>query len=117
MWDVEYTSEFEEWWDTLDEDEQESIAVSVRLLQERGPHLGYPHSSDIRSCTVRHLRELRTQHRGKPYRTLYAFDPRRTAILLLGGVKSGGKRWYEKHIPLAEKIYAEHLTEIGGEET
>lgn len=52
------------------------------------------------------------QHKGLPYRILYAFDPRRVALLLLGGNKGGDDRWYEVHIPLADKIYEQHLKEI-----
>ena len=55
------------------------------------------------------MRELRIQHTGNPYRVLYAFDPRRTAILLLGGNKSGNDRWYEEYVPIADKLYDEHL--------
>ncbi len=55
------------------------------------------------------MRELRTQHKGRPYRTLYAFDPRRSAILLIGGDKTGEDRWYEKYVPVADRLYDEHL--------
>jgi hypothetical protein len=55
------------------------------------------------------MRELRTQSAGKPLRTLYAFDPLRTAILLLGGDKTGDDRWYEKFVPLADRLYDRHL--------
>lgn len=58
------------------------------------------------------MKELRTQHAGDPYRTLYAFDPRRTAILLIGGNKTGKKDWYNKYIPLADKLFAQHLKEL-----
>jgi len=58
------------------------------------------------------MKELRTQHDGKPYRTLFAFDPRRVAILLIGGDKTGKDRWYEEFVPRADKIYAEHLRQI-----
>ena len=46
---------------------------------------------------------------GEPYRVLYAFDPRRMAILLIGGNKTGRERWYEEFIPVADKLYDEHL--------
>ena len=59
------------------------------------------------------MRELRIQHRGDPYRVLYAFDPRRMAILLIGGCKTGDARWYEKMVPVADDLYDEHLEEIG----
>lgn len=58
------------------------------------------------------MRELRIQHEGRPYRILYAFDPRRTAILLIGGDKTGADRWYETHIPLADSIYEKYCEEL-----
>ena len=64
---------------------------------------------------IRNMKELRTQHAGRPYRTLFAFDPRRVAILLIGGDKTGNKRWYEEFVPRADKIYAEHLKELAEE--
>ena len=67
--------EFERWWSTLSEEEQVSVDVSVRLLEARGPHLGFPHTSGVESSKHDHMRELRTQHKGRPYRTLCVFDP------------------------------------------
>ncbi len=58
------------------------------------------------------MRELRTQHGKHPYRVLYAFDPERTAILLIGGDKSGDALWYERMVPWAEQIYRQYLNEI-----
>ena len=52
------------------------------------------------------------QHQGRPYRTLYAFDPRRTAILLIGGDKTGNDRWYEEYVPRADDLYDQHLEEL-----
>ena len=92
-WDVEYTDDFGEWWAGLSEDEQESLDSSVRLLEDRGPNLGFPHSSGINGSRHSHMRELRTQPDGRPFRTLYAFDPRRSAILLIGGDTTGDDRW------------------------
>lgn len=111
-WEVEYTDEFGDWWASLTEAEQESVAASVRLLEERGPALGFPHSSGIHGARHGHMRELRIQHHGHPLRTLYAFDPRRSAILLLGGDKTGDARWYDSHIPLADHLYDEHLEQL-----
>ena len=108
-WNVEYTDEFGEWWTTLNESEQDSIAVTVTLLEQKGPLLPYPYSSGVEGSRYDHMRELRTQHKGKPYRILYAFDPRRSAILLIGGIKTGQDRWYDKYIPIADKLYDDHL--------
>ena len=108
-WEVEYTDEFEEWWETLGEEEQIEIDAVVGLLENLGHALPYPYSSGVKSSKHGNLRELRIQHKGEPYRVLYAFDPRRTAILLIGGKKGGDARWYRKYVPLADKIYDEHL--------
>lgn len=62
-----------------------------------------------------HMRELRIQHKGDPYRILYAFDPRRMAILLIGGNKKGDKRWYIKFVPIPDKLYKEHVEELKNE--
>lgn len=111
-WDLEYTDEFGEWWASLSEDEQEALDVSVRLLEERGPNLRFPHSSGINGSRHSHMRELRTQSDGRPLRTLYAFDPRRSAILLIGGDKTGNDRWYDVHVPIADRLYDEHLEQL-----
>ena len=115
VWNVEYTNEFGHWWDSLTESEQESVDVSVRLLEAMGPQLPFPHSSGVKGSKHGHMRELRIQHAGRPYRVLYAFDPRRAAILLIGGDKTGNNRWYEVHVPLAERLYEEHLKELENE--
>ena len=114
-WDVEYTDEFGEWWNELDEDAQDKIAVSVRLLEMRGPQLEFPHSSKIRGSRHPHMRELRTQVNGHPFRTLYAFDPRRCAILLIGGDKTGRDDWYEVFVPVADRLYDDHLSHLKDE--
>ena len=108
-WDVEYTDAFEAWWKSLDEDEQASVAASVELIEKVGPNLRFPHSSGVEGSRHGHMRELRTQHKGRPYRTLYAFDPRRTAILLIGGDKTGNDGWYREFVPKADHLYDEHL--------
>ena len=111
-WEVEFSDEFGDWWDSLDATEQKSLDLNVRRLQEYGPTLKMPYSSGIERSRYAHMRELRTQHAGRPYRVLYAFDPRRAAILLIGGDKTGDSRWYEQHVPVADAIYDRHLQEL-----
>lgn len=114
-YEVEYTDEFGEWWMTLDEGLQISIDAKVRLLEARGPSLPFPHTSGIKNSRHSHMRELRIQHKSYPYRVLYAFDPRRVAILLIGGGKAGNDTWYEEYLPVADNLYDEHLQEIAGD--
>ena len=108
-WDIEYTDEFGSWWDGLNEGEQEAARASVKLLGDFGPNLPFPHSSGVTRSRHGNMRELRIQHGGRPYRVLYAFDFRRCAILLIGGEKTGKDRWYEEYVPIADRLYDEHL--------
>lgn len=100
--EVEYTDEFGIWWSGLTEDEQDDVAATVSLLAERGVTLGFPHSSAIERSRHGHMRDLRVQSGGRPIRVLCAFDPRRSAILLVGGDKTGKDRFYDEFIPVAD---------------
>ncbi len=109
MWEIEYTDEFGQWWDQLDAGEQEAIAVSVELLRQLGPRLPRPHADTLKGSRHPNMKELRTQYGGRPLRTLFAFDPRRHAVLSIGGDKSGDDRFYHRMIPLADDLYDAHL--------
>ena len=85
------------------------------MLEEYGVNLRFPHCSQIQGSQFGQMRELRIQHQGKPYRVLYAFDPVRHAIFLLGGDKTGNNRWYEIHVPIAEKLFQNHLATLAAE--
>jgi len=111
-WVVEYTNEFGGWWDALSEAEQTSIDAHVQKLEQRGPNLPFPYSSGVNGSRHTHMRELRVQSGGKPLRVFYAFDSRRAAILLIGGDKTGDRRFYERLIPIADALYDEHLAEL-----
>ena len=111
-WEVEYTAEFGAWWDTLKAGEQEDVDAVVRVLEEKGPGLSRPYSDVIVTSRHANMKELRIQHRGRPYRVLYAFDPRRKAMLLLGGAKAGKSRWYAEAVPRADKLYDQHLRQL-----
>ncbi len=71
-------------------------------------------STQLQSSELRYpqMRELRTQSGGRPLRTLYAFSPLRTAILLIGGDKTGDDRWYETLVPIADRLFNDHLNEL-----
>lgn len=111
-WEVEYTDEFERWWLALTEDEQADLNASVELLELHGPQLGRPHVDTIKGSKHPNMKELRTQSSGKPLRTFFAFDPRRAAILLIGGDKTGDNRFYDRMVPIADKLFDDYLDEI-----
>ena len=113
-WDIEYTEVFGEWWESLSAAEQDSVAMVVDLLEEYGPALRRPYSDVVRTSRHANMKELRIQHGARPYRVLYAFDPRRTAVLLLGGDKTGNDRWYETFVPKADELLDQHLASLAG---
>ncbi len=111
-WQVEYTDEFGEWWSGLSEAQQDKVVATVSLLEEKGPSLQFPHSSGIKGSRHDHMRELRIQSGGDPLRILYAFKPLRSAILLIGGDKTGSDRFYDEYVPIADKLYDQHIAEL-----
>ncbi len=106
---VNVSEEFEDWFDTLEKGLRRTITAHVQLLEEKGPQLGRPQADTLEGSKLSNLKELRVQYRGEPYRILYAFDPKREALLLVGGNKARDKRWYKRMIPIAEAIFARHL--------
>lgn len=111
-WDIENTDEFGDWYADLSEVDQAALAATVDRLIAHGPSLRFPHSSGINTSRHSHMRELRIQSGGRPLRVFYAFDPRRSAILLIGGDKTGDDRFYERMIPVADELYDVYLTEL-----
>jgi hypothetical protein len=108
MWKVEYTDQFEAWWLTLSKQEQEAVTAAVEALEDRGPTLGRPFVDVIQASRHATMKELRP--RGGHIRVMFAFDPWRTAILLIGGDKSGRwESWYEEMVPIADALYDQHL--------
>jgi hypothetical protein len=112
MWSIEITDEYLEWWSALSESEQDALQASIELLESEGPSLGRPHADTVRGSRYANMKELRTQCGGKPLRSFFAFDPRRSAILLIGGDKTGDRRFYDRMIPLADALYEMYLEEI-----
>lgn len=112
VWNVEYTDEFGAWWRGLSAGEWADTTAVVILLMERGPGLPYPYSSGVKGSKHGRMRELRVQSGGRPIRVFYAFDPRRTAILLIGGDKTGDNRFYERTVPVADRLYDSYLEEL-----
>jgi hypothetical protein len=106
-WEAERTAEFDEWWETLSAPEQRHVVASVEALEELGPTAGRPLVDSVHGSKHPNMKELRI---GKTIRVFFAFDPRRIAILLIGGDKAGvTKRFYKQMIRSADRIYQEHL--------
>ncbi len=115
VWEVEFTDEFEAWWKTLSDLEQDALDASVKLLERLGPQLPRPHADTVNGSRHHHMKELRTQCQGRPLRTFFAFDPRRSAILLIGGDKTGDDRFYDRMLPVADDLYDAHLRQLAEE--
>jgi hypothetical protein len=113
-WEVEYTDQFGGWWDDLSETEQEAITAAVNVLERRGPALGRPLVDTIKQSRHSNMKELIPP--ASDLRVLFAFDPRRAAILLIGGDKSGDwNAWYDRVVPVADDLFDEHLRELESE--
>jgi hypothetical protein len=113
MWEVLYTDEFGAWFETLTEDQQDAVIARVDLLEVEGPALGRPTVDTIAGSRHPNMKELRVS-KGAAIRILFAFDPRRQAVLLIGGDKTGQwQAWYEKAIPLADDLFDDYLRETG----
>ena len=112
MWEVSYTDEFGQWWETLASGEQDAIDRAVGLLERSGPALGRPHADTVKGSRHENMKELRVQRGRKPYRIFFAFDPRRAAILLIGGCKAGDRRFYQRMVPIADELYDVYLQEL-----
>lgn len=112
MWQIEQTRTFEEWYFSLDETDRENVLAALLMLKERGPMLPRPHADTVNGSQYRNMKELRIQSQGRPLRAFFAFDPRRTGIVLCAGDKTGNKRFYDDLIPVADREYADHLESL-----
>jgi hypothetical protein len=112
MVEVVATDEFRDWYEGLEESMADCVLRTVAQLEAKGVGLGFPLSSGIVGSKVA-LRELRVKCQGRQLRVFYIFDPRREAVLIIGGDKTGSDRFYERMVPLAEKIWAQYQEEQG----
>jgi len=113
VFEVEVTNEFSSWFTGLVDADAEAVAARVEVLAEQGPNLKRPVVGEITySRFAPRMKELRCGTAGA-IRVLFAFDPRRTAILLLGGAKAGRwAAWYAEAIPEADRLYEVYLGEL-----
>lgn len=116
-WTVELADEFEPEFDGLPEDVQDEILAHSALLERFGPMLGRPRVDRLSSSRHANLKELRFDAAGGAWRVAFAFDPRRRAILLVAGDKSGisMRRFYRTLLRVAEKRFDNHLARVGAD--
>jgi hypothetical protein len=108
------TATAERWFVRLEGRDADRVAATIEALERRGPLLGPPLCKRIRHSRHHNMKELRAP--GGNIRMLFAFDPKRSAIVLVGGDKTNDwKGWYERHIPLADRMLDQHLRDMGGE--
>lgn len=110
VWEIE-TALVDEWLDGLDADDYDAVFAALEVLHEDGPSLGRPLVDSITGSRHKNMKELRPPSSGRSeVRILFAFDPRRRAILLIAGDKSGTwNKWYAKNIPIADSRFDDHL--------
>jgi len=109
-WKTERTSEFEEWWDAMSDAERNQALSSIEALEVSGPALGRPFVDSVKGSRYPNMKEVRAN---ETIRIFFAFDPRRVAILLIGGDKAGKtRRFYREMISKADRIYEAHLRRL-----
>jgi hypothetical protein len=111
FWDVEFDEAVFEWLTGLEEESFVQVRAAINMLRDRGPQLGRPLVDTVAGSRHKNMKELRPGSAGRSeLRVLFAFDPARSAILLVGGDKAGRwQDWYRSAIPLADDRYDSHL--------
>ena len=115
-WTLIYLDYYENWLNDQEEELQDEAFAQLEVLSQFGPTLGRPRVDTLKDSKLANLKELRFFFKGAPIRILFAFDPKKQGVIMLGGDKTGDKRWYKTNIPIAEKLYAEHLDKQRKEE-
>lgn len=113
-WEIEFYSDFESEFDTFDESVQDECLAYLKLLAEFGPKLKRPHVDTLNGSKHANMKELRFSADDGVWRIVFAFDPMRKAIVLVGGDKSGvsSSAFYKKLIKKADKRFDNHLSNI-----
>jgi hypothetical protein len=111
VWDVEFHSDFDPEYDALDEAVQDELLAQMKLLETFGPQLGRPRVDTLNGSEHANMKELRFDAAGGVWRFAFAFDPKRKAIVLCGGDKSGGseKKFYKALLGKADARFTAHV--------
>lgn len=117
MWVIETTETFDVWFCSLCDIDRACVLAALMVLREKGPMLPRPYVDTVKRSRYSNMKELRVQSRGDPIRAFFAFDPRRTGILLCAGNKTGHeKRFYDEMIPLADREFTKYLNQLNKKE-
>jgi len=110
-WNVYFHPKFKAEFEELAEAVQDQLLAMIVPLRARGPLLGRPDVDTLKDSNFANMKELRFKADGGVWRVAFAFDPKRNAILLVAGDKSGGseKTFYQRLLAKADKRYKEHL--------
>jgi hypothetical protein len=117
-WSTDFHPRFKAEYDELSEQVQDELIAALVPLREFGPELGRPDVDTLNDSRYANMKELRFRADGGVWRVAFAFDPRRNAILLVAGDKSGvsERTFYKRLIDKADKRYKEHLETIPSKE-
>lgn len=117
-WQVQLHPSFEPEFLTLPQEAQDELLAKTLLLQISGPNLRRPHVDTLNGSRYSNMKEIRFNADDGVWRVAFAFDPKRKAILLVAGDKSGGsqKQFYKQLIAKADLRFDEHLSRLELEE-
>ncbi len=114
-WKVAFVDEFVPEVRALTRSVRRELMAAARLIEMAGPQLGRPHVDTLKGSDYANMKELRFRADDGAWRVAFAFDPKRNAILLVAGDKSGtsATRFYKRLIATADARYGAHLERTG----
>ena len=113
MWVVKTTDRFDIWFKSQSDRDRANVLAAMLLLRDRGPRLTRPYADFVKGSRFGNMKEMRIQSQGRPIRAMFAFDPKREAVILCAGDKSKDpKRFYRKMVAIADEEFASHLARV-----
>ena len=113
MWVVKTTDRFDIWFKAQSDRDRANVLAAMLLLRDRGPRLTRPYADFVKGSRFGNMKEMRIQSQGRPIRAIFAFDPKREAVILCAGDKSKDpKRFYRKMVAIADDEFASHLARL-----
>ena len=110
MWVIKTTDHFDTWFEAQSDRDRANVLAAMLLLRDRRPRLTRPYADFVKGSRFGNMKEMRIQSQGRPIRAIFAFDPKREAIVLCAGDKSKDpKRFYRKMVAIADDEFVGHL--------